>query len=133
VDLDGRHRVQGLVTRPAVYVHPNDTLRDVAQVLADEAIGAALIRGPHGMIGLVSERDVVRAVAEGASVGRTPVSEIMTTDLVTAAPADELRDVVHRMFEAEVRHIPVVENGVAVGLVSVRDALRVLAEEPAGS
>jgi CBS domain-containing protein len=124
VDLDGRQRVQGLMTRPAVYVHGNDTLRDAAQTLAEESVGAALVRGPHGVFGLFSERDLVRAVAEGASVSRTPVSEVMSTELVTASPNDELIDVVQRMLGAEIRHIPVVEDGVAVGMVSMRDALQ---------
>jgi CBS domain-containing protein len=128
VDLDGRHRVQGLVARPAVYVHANDTLREVAQTFIEESIGAALVRGTHGVMGLVSERDIVRAIADGASVSRTPVSDVMATELLTAAPTDELVEVVHRMLEAEVRHIPVVEDGVAYGMVSVRDALRALAD-----
>jgi CBS domain-containing protein len=130
VDLDGRHRVQSLVTRPVVYVHLNDTLRQVAQTLVEESIGAALVRGPHGLIGLVSERDLVHAMAEGATGARTPVSEIMTTALVTAAPNDEISGVVQRMLDAEVRHVPVVEDGVAYGMVSMRDALRALASEP---
>jgi CBS domain-containing protein len=129
MDLDGRHRVQALVTRPAVYVHTNDTLRTAAQLLVDESIGAALIRGPHGPMGIVSERDLVRAMAEGASPARTTVADIMTTDLVVASPSDELLDVVDRMVTAEVRHIPVIEDDVAVGVVSIREALRYLAEE----
>jgi CBS domain-containing protein len=129
VDLDGRHRVQGIVGRPAVYVHANDSLKQVSQTLIDESIGAALVRGPHGLIGLVTERDLVRAVAEGISLSRTAVEDWMTTELVTAAPNDELLDVVHRMLDAEVRHLPVVEDGVAYGMVSVRDALRSLADD----
>ena len=129
MDLDGRHRVQALVTRPAVYVHTNDTLRAAAQLLVDESIGAALIRGPHGLMGIVSERDLVRAMADGASPSRTTVAEIMTTEVVVASPSDELLDVVDRMVTAEVRHIPVIEDGVAVGVVSIREALRYLAEE----
>jgi CBS domain-containing protein len=129
VDLDGRHRVQGIVTRPAVFVHANDTLKQVAQMLIDESIGAALVRGPHGVIGLISERDLVRAIADGVPLARTPVEDVMTTDLVTATPHDELIDVVHRMLDAEVRHLPVVEDGVAYGMVSVRDALRSLADD----
>ncbi len=127
MDFDGRHRVQGLVARPAVYVHANDTLKQVAQTMVEESIGAALVRGPHGVVGLVSERDLVRAIAEGVSLTRTSVEDIMTTDLITAAPSDELLDVVHRMLDAEIRHLPIVEDGVAYGMVSARDALRSLA------
>jgi CBS domain-containing protein len=111
-----------------VYVHANDTLKDVAQTFIEESIGAALVRGPHGVIGLVSERDLVRALADGASLTRTRVETVMATELVTVSPGDELLDAVHRMLDAEIRHLPVVEDGVAYGMVSARDALRALAD-----
>jgi predicted transcriptional regulator len=129
MDLDGKSRVQGLVTRPVVYVHPNDTLRRLATTLVEESIGAALVRGPHGAIGLVSERDLARAIADGADPDRTRVEHVMNDELVTVAPGDELLDAVHRMLDAEVRHLPLMDNGVVAGIVSARDALRGLAVE----
>ncbi len=126
MDLDHDTRVQALVTRPVVYVHPNDTLRQLATTFVEESIGAALVRGPRGTIGVVTERDVVRAISEGASVSRTTVYEIMSEELITVAPNDDLLDAAHRMLDAEVRHLPVIENGVAAGMVSARDALRAL-------
>src|SRR5689334_25320762 len=100
VDLDGRHRVQALVGRPAVYVHAHDTLKQVAQTLMEESIGAALVRDPHGLVGLVSERDIVRAIADGVSLN-TRVDNVMSTALITASPNDELADDAHRMLDAE--------------------------------
>jgi predicted transcriptional regulator len=129
MDLDGRFRVQALVTRPVVYVHVNDTLRQLATTLTEESIGAALVRGPHGAIGLVSERDVTRALADGADPDRAKVEDIMNEDLVTVAPTDDTYDAVHRMLEAEVRHLPVIEAGVTTGMVSIRDALQALLRE----
>jgi predicted transcriptional regulator len=129
MDLDGRYRVQGLVARPVVYVHVNDSLRHLATTLVEESIGAALVRGPHGAIGLVSERDVTRALAEGANPNTTTVEDIMSDELVTVEPNTDLYDAVHRMLEAEVRHLPVVDDGVATGMVSARDALRALVRE----
>jgi CBS domain-containing protein len=127
MDLDGRMRVQSLVARPVVYVHPNDSLRAVSTTLVEESIGAALVRGPHGAIGLVSERDVTRALAEGADPDRTTAEDVMSDELVTVAPHDDLLDAVHRMLDAEVRHLPVMEHGVVAGVVSARDALEALA------
>lgn len=129
MDIDGKDRVQRLVARPVVYVHANDTLRQVAVTFLEESIGAALVRGPHGAIGLISERDIVRALAEGAKVDRTTAEDVMADELVTVAPSDDLLDAVHRMLDAEVRHLPVLEDGVASGMVSVRDALRAVTEE----
>jgi predicted transcriptional regulator len=132
MDLDGRMRVQGLVARPVVYVHVNDKLRALATTLMEESIGAALVRGPHHVIGLVSERDIARAIAEGANPDRVTVEEIMSEELVTVAPNDDLLDAVHRMLDAEVRHLPIMEDGVVAGIVSARDALRALTEERTG-
>jgi predicted transcriptional regulator len=129
MDIDGKDRVQRLVTRPAVYVHRNDTLRRVARTLMEEGIGAALVRGPHGAIGLISERDIVRALADGASSDRTTAEDVMAEELITVAPGDQLLDAIHFMLDSEVRHLPVVEDGVTAGMISVRDALRALAEE----
>jgi len=129
MDLDGKNRVQRLAQRPAVYVHTNDSLRRVASVLVDESIGAALVRGAHGAIGLVSERDIVRALADGATPDRATAEEVMSDELLTVAPSDDLIDAVHRMLDNEVRHLPVVEDGVAFGMLSARDALRALVEE----
>jgi predicted transcriptional regulator len=125
---DNKELVHQLVHRPTVFVHPNDPLRTVARTLIDESIGAALVRGPHGHIGLVSERDIVRALAEGVNPDRTRADEIMTEDLVTIGPDDGVLDAVHRMLDAEVRHLPVIENGVAGGMISARDALQALVE-----
>jgi CBS domain-containing protein len=128
MDLDHDTRVQALVARPVVFVHPNDTMRQVAALFVEESIGAALVRGPHGTIGLVTERDIVRAIADGGGARRTTVEQIMTQDLLTVAPNDDLLTAAHLMLEAEVRHLPIMENGVAAGMVSARDALRALVE-----
>jgi CBS domain-containing protein len=129
MDLDHDTRVQALA-RPVVYVHPNDTLRQCAATLVEESVGAALVRGPHGTVGLVTERDIVKALAEGASASRTTVYDIMNDgELVTVGPHDDVLDAAHRMLDAEVRHIPIFENGIAAGMLSARDAMRALVAE----
>jgi CBS domain-containing protein len=128
MNLDQDTRAQELVTRPVVYVHPNDTLRRLAETLVEESIGAALVRGPHGAIGLVSERDVVAAIADGVDPTRTRVDEIMNEDVIMITPNHDLLDAAHAMLDAEVRHLPIVEDGVVGGMISARDALRALVE-----
>ena len=128
MNLDHDTRAQALVTRPVVFVHPNDTLRRLAETFVEESIGAALVRGPHGAIGLVSERDVVAAIAEGSDPNRTRVDEIMNEDVITISPNDDLLDAAHEMLDAEVRHLPIVEDGVVGGMLSARDALRALVD-----
>ena len=128
MDIDHDTRVQALVARPVVYVHPNDTLRQVAATFVEEGISAALVRGPHGTIGLVTERDVVRAIADGAGTNRTTVEQVMSEELLTVGPNDDLLTAAHLMLEAEVRHVPIMEDGVGAGMISARDALRALVE-----
>jgi len=124
----GNAKVRSLVTRPAVYVHPDDTLRKVAETLSEEAIGAVLVRGPNGAEGLVSERDVVRALAEGSDPDQERALDVMADELVTVDPNDDLVAAAHLMVDAEIRHLPVVEDGVAFGMISARDALRALTD-----
>jgi len=77
----------------------------------------------------VSERDVVRAISEGEDLDGARVSDVMTEDVLVASPDDKVLDVAYRMLDNEIRHVPVVEDGVVIGIVSGRDALRVFADE----
>jgi CBS domain-containing protein len=126
--------VRLLLHRPVVTVHPEDPLLRVAQILGEETIGAVVVRGPHpsgarGSIaaGLVSERDVVQALADALHPGRTLAQDVMTTDLLTIAPDTTIAAAAQLMLDNEVRHLPVLEGGVAIGVVSERDVVRVLA------
>jgi CBS domain-containing protein len=78
-------------------------------------------------VGLLSERDLVRAISEGADPDEEQAGNVMTLDLVFAEPDELVLDVALRMVENEIRHLPVVEDGVVVAMVSARDALRAMA------
>lgn len=121
-------KVHSLVHRPAVYALPDMTLRRLAVLLTENSIGAALVRGPLHAEGLVSERDIVLALAEGSDPDQTHVSDVMAEELLTVSPGDDLLDATMTMLEAEVRHLPVVEDGVHFGMISARDALAAFAE-----
>lgn len=121
-------KVHALVHRPAVYALPDMTLRQLSVLLTENEIGAALVRGPRHAEGLISERDIVLAIADGAGVDKTRVSDVMSEELVTVSPGDDLLAATMTMLEAEVRHLPVVEDGVHFGMISARDALAAFAE-----
>lgn len=125
--------VRDLVHRPVVLVNVEDNLRKLATTLTEESIGAAVVRGPRpggarGSTprGIVSERDVIAALADGADPGTTTAEQIMTADIAFAEPAEALADVVERMLDNEIRHLPVIDDGVVVGMISIRDVLQVL-------
>jgi len=84
--------VRNLVTRPPVLVHLDDSLRRVAELFVEESFGAAVVRGTDPPA-IISERDIVRAVAEGMDLDRTHVEEVMTEDAAVAAPLDTVADV----------------------------------------
>lgn len=128
--------VRNLVKQPPVVVYPESTLRSVAQTLSEEWVGAAVVRGtrPPGAPGsraegVVSERDIVRAFANGLDLDGTRAQDVMTLDLACATPDESVLEVAARMLDNEIRHMPVVEDGVVVGVVSERDVLRVFVDE----
>ena len=121
--------VRLLMSRPPATVESDASVRSrsVAQELVAAEIGALLVEVPGAPTGLVSERDVVSVVAAGGNVDVEQAGEIMTTDLIAAAPGDTIAAVGVLMRDAGVRHIPVRDDdGRWIGLVSMRDVLGVL-------
>jgi CBS domain-containing protein len=122
--------IQVIATRPVVLVDSQASLRQAAQLLANESIGVAIVRGYHPPA-LVSERDIVGALAEGARPETDRVDSVMNPDIATAGPHDSIRSVAHLMLEHEIRHVPIVDGGAVVRVVSERDVLRALLDDPA--
>lgn len=119
--------IRTVTHRPAVQVHKDDPLRSVAETLTQESIGAAVVKGTHPPC-VVSERDLVAALAEGLDPDRSDAADVMTVDVAYAAPSETVLSVGLRMLDNEIRHLPIVEDGVVVGMVSARDVLSVLVE-----
>jgi CBS domain-containing protein len=115
--------VGSFATRPAVFVHQSDTLRTIAATLASELIGAVLVRGPSGLVGIVSERDVVQALAEGADPDVERALDVMTADMVTARSETTVGEVLDAMLASEIRHVPVLGELERAHMASARDIL----------
>ncbi len=109
-----------------VTLRPDSTLADAARLLAKRKIGAAVITaGDDLILGILSERDIVRAVAElGAGALEAPLSAHMTKTVKTATRSDALRGVMEKMTQGRFRHMPVVENGRMVGIISIGDVVK---------
>jgi CBS domain-containing protein len=110
----------------AISVGEKLTLRAVADVLAELDIGVTLVTRPDGSVGVVSERDVARALGAGADPDEVWAADVMIEDLVIAEPDETILDVAERMSAEGVRHVAVVDRGTIVGVVSARDLLPVL-------
>ena len=102
------------------------TVADAVRMMTDRNVGIVAILEGDRLVGLVSERDVVRRVlATGADPSATRVDDIMTTEIVFASPDEAFQDAVQLMDAANIRHLPVVENGALLSMISIRDLLRV--------
>lgn len=112
--------------RQVVTVNPGDPLADVCAVLADKGIGAVVVTDRSGSVkGIVSERDVVRAIArDGAAALAKPVSAIMTREVTSCTEEDTTAMLMSKMTEGRFRHLPVVREGRLVGIVSIGDAVK---------
>jgi CBS domain-containing protein len=109
---------------------PEMTVKQLIAALAAYNIGAMVVVGPQGVAGIVSERDVVRQLHErGADILDTPVSEIMTTVVATCGLAASVDDLSVMMTQNRVRHIPVVDDGHLVGIVSIGDVVKTRMQE----
>ena len=104
---------------------PDSTVRAAAVAMASQSVGAIMIVDETGrLIGLFTERDVLnRVVARGLDPDKTLLASVMTDKLQTASPDKPLAHALHMMFEGGFRHVPVVEDGRPVGMVSARNAL----------
>lgn len=108
--------------RAMVTVKPDDTVLDAIKVLAREDIGAAVVVSGDRLVGIFSERDYTRKVVlKGRHSETTKVEEIMTANVVCVSPRTKTRDCMALMSEKNIRHLPVVEEGRVVGMVSIRD------------
>ncbi len=111
-------------------ITPETSVSGLLTELSVHNIGAMVVVSPDGVIGIVSERDVVRALQErGADLLRQPVSEIMTTFVATCTPNDSVDSLSVLMTTKRVRHIPVMENGRLTGIVSIGDVVKTRMEE----
>jgi len=112
--------------REVLTVAPEETISQAAEVLAERRIGALLVADPGGkLVGILSERDVVRAVARhGADAFAHPVSRHMTAKVETARETDRVTEIMERMTAGKFRHMPVLENGRIIGVVSIGDVVK---------
>ncbi len=111
-------------------IRPSATVADLIGRLAEHNIGAMVVLAPEGMVGIVSERDVVRRLhAEGGALLDRPVSEIMSTDVASCGPDDAVDRLNSIMTERRIRHLPVLKDDRLVGIVSIGDVVKVRMRE----
>lgn len=109
---------------------PDATVLEAVDAMCERHIGALLVRGADGPLGIVSERDVLRRVViERRDPAATRVEAIMTREVVCIGPHARIHEVMALMTERRIRHVPVVEHAAIVGLVSLGDLVRSVSRE----
>ena len=111
-----------------VSLPPSTTIGDLVDVLQEKRIGAVVVVDEGYLAGIVSERDVVR-FARGELTLDDPLSTIMTATVITCSPEDEARDLAEIMTRQRFRHLPVLEDGDLVGIVSIGDIVKARLDE----
>ena len=116
-----------------ITVHPEQSLGEAVALLSRHNIGAVVVvDSANRPVGILSERDIVRKVAEKHAVFSAPISQVMTRKLVTGTPHDEVHSVLQTMTDRRFRHLPVVEEGKLVGIVSIGDLVKAQLNEYKG-
>ena len=121
--IDDTTMVSRLIRRGPVTVTPDATLRTVCEILLREEVGVALVVSDGETIGLVSERDVVTALADGADVDGERVEDVMVFEAVTVDPHDTLKVAAALMVDGGIRHLLVGDRHAPVGVISMRDVV----------
>jgi CBS domain-containing protein len=116
--------VAELMTREVVTVDPADTIGEAAEKMIDARIGAVLVSDFGSVIGILTERDVLRAVAHRTHSSEARVRQWMTREVVTVPPSMDADEAARTMLERNFRHLPVLDDGRPVGIVSMRDLTR---------
>ncbi|HEX2295342.1 MAG TPA: CBS domain-containing protein [Actinomycetota bacterium] len=121
--------VSDIMTQAAISDAPDDTLAEASAKMWRQQTGSLLVMEGSRLIGIVTERDVLRTIGEGRDPKAVSLRDVMTSDVVTVSAGESVRDAAQIMFDKWFRHLPVVdEGGNVVGIVSLRDLNYLVAE-----
>jgi len=115
-------KVKDIMTKNVAYIRPDSTVSDAAKLMQQYDVGAIPVCDNNGVVGLVTDRDIVlRNVVVGTDPRTTPVSNIMTTNVSTVSPDTDVSMLSDIMAKKQIRRVPVVDNNTLVGIVSLGD------------
>lgn len=127
--------VSEVMTKASVTESASEPIKAAAARMWAQQTGSLLVMDGPTLVGIITERDVMKAIARDLDVTTTPVSAVMTTGVQTVTPYTTVNDAARQMAARWIRHLPVVEDGAVVGMVSQRDLVGIfaaLAKEPEG-
>lgn len=111
-------------------VAPDQTVLDALRVMADKEIGALLVTSGEKVVGILSERDYARKIVlKGKSSESTPVADVMSSEVTSVSSGQSLEECMAVMTEKRIRHLPVIDDGKLVGIVSIGDLVKAVIED----
>jgi CBS domain-containing protein len=124
-----RHLLDGK-GRALFSIEPEDPVLEAIRMMADRHVGALLVMRGTELAGILSERDYARKVVLlGRSSAETPVWQIMTSPVITVSPDNSIQDCMRLMTERRIRHLPVLDGGRVIGMISIGDLVKAVIEE----
>lgn len=120
-----------LIGDPVATIRPTATLREAAEALAADGVGLLVVVDASGVRGVISERDIVQAIAEDLDLEVERVRDVASTDLLSVEESASVTDAARAMSKAQIRHLAIARNGVVTGVVSIRDVVDVLLDTQA--
>jgi CBS domain-containing protein len=117
-----------LMSKPTCLVDPETTLAEATTMMGEQRVGSALVIEADRLMGILTERDIVRAMSTAHDAPARPVVEWMTKRPTTVAPGTPVRDALRTMVEGGFRHLPIMEGDALVGVLSMRDIAKALAD-----
>lgn len=109
-----------------ITIHAEEPVRRAVALLVEHRIGALIVVDAVGrLVGILSERDIMRAAAEDEQLFGRPVDTIMTREVIVGLPQDDVIAVAHTMLEKRFRHLPIVDEGELIGIISIGDVLKI--------
>ncbi|BEP14484.1 CBS domain-containing protein [Acidothermaceae bacterium B102] len=119
--------VSEIMTKASITESASEPIRAAAARMWAKQTGSLLVMDGDTLIGIITERDVMKCIARGLDVETTPVSAVMTRTVQTVSPYTTVNDAARQMAARWIRHLPVTEDGVVVGMVSQRDLVGIFA------
>ncbi len=107
-----------------VTISPEATVSEAVHLFSKHNIGALVVMSDQQLLGILSERDVVRQLVHYEHILDVPVQDLMTPRVIVGRPQDDLASIVHTMTEKRFRHLPIVEDGRLIGIISIGDILK---------
>jgi CBS domain-containing protein len=117
------------MTVRVVSVRPDETVQVAIARMLEENVGAVAVCEAHRLVGIFTERDVLRLAGEGSAFGEARIGDVMTRNVVTLPPDVDLLEAARLMREKRIRHVPVVEGENVLGIAGIRDVLGALVQQ----